>query len=552
MELEFREYIAPLKRWWWLILLTTLVAAVSSYIATRQQVPTYRSTATLMIGSAIEDPNPSNNDFSTTRQLAGTYADLANRQSIRRATAEALGLSQLPKDIVVRQFNDTNLIDIVVTDVDPIRAQAVAAELANQLISLTPAADETDDAFVNQLLREYEDQIQSIRDQIEAKQVEIGELVSAREIADAQSELAQLESSLQDVSNLYANLRASTQSGATNTIRIVEEPSPGQPATPDSTITILTAVGIGFVLAATAAYVLEYLDDTVRTPDKVTRLTGLQTLAGIAEIPDENKLITITQPRSPTSEAFRVIRTAIQFSGHQANNEKGVLLITSAVPSEGKSTVAGNLAAVMAQAGHTVLLIDTDLRRPSQHDVFRLPNQRGLTTLLLACKEMADDEDPRPVIEDTVQATRVEGLQVLTSGPIPPNPSELLGSRTMRKLLAQLAEQYDFVVLDSPPVLSVTDAILLSAQATSGLFVVKAGKSRRSQVAEAVARLREVDAPMVGAVLNALSARSEGYQLYYYYKDPYYALDEVDASAETGGSVKEKLRKRFLGREQAA
>lgn len=551
MELEIREYLAPLRRWWWLILLTTLVAAVSSFIAANQQQPTYRSTATLMIGSAIENPNPSTIEFVTTRQLASTYADLANRPSIRRNTADALGLDRLP-EVAVRQVNETNLIDITVIDTDPLRAQAVAAEYANQLTSLTPASAEADGAFINDLLADYETQIQQLRDQIAAKQLEIGELVSAREISNAQGELAQLEASLQNVSNLYASLRSSTQSGATNTITIIDEPALGQPASPGSSITVLTAAGIGLVLAAAAAYLLEYLDDTVRTPDNITHLTNLSTLAGIAQIEGESKLVTVSEPRSPTSEAFRVIRTAVQFHGAKAPDNRDILLVTSAVPSEGKSTIAGNVAVVMAQAGHRVVLIDTDLRRPSQHNVFNLPNQRGLTTLLLDFKNLSEDDDPLSFVDDTIQPTRVEGLQVLTSGPIPPNPSELLGSTTMQDLVAYLGDHYDYVLLDSPPVLAVTDAVVLSAQATNVVYVVKAGKSRKSHLTDAITRLREVDANLVGCVLNALSGSSQG--MYYYYNDPYYynANEEMLEGDSTVKSPADKLRNRFRRGEQTA
>lgn len=160
MELELREYVAPLRKWWWLIVVSTLVAGGSSYLATRQQTLAYRSTTTLMIGSAIDDPNPSSADFSMTRQLAATYVDIAERTSVRNAAAEALGLSQLTQGILVRQLNDTNLIDIIVTDTDPNRAQAVAEELARQLVLRSPTGqDDEDQAFANELLKSYSTQI---------------------------------------------------------------------------------------------------------------------------------------------------------------------------------------------------------------------------------------------------------------------------------------------------------------------------------------------------------------------------------------------------------
>lgn len=527
METDIKEYVMPLLRWWWLILLATAVAGGSSYLAVRQQPDVYSSSTSLMIGSGIENPNPSNNDLFITQQLAGTYVDLANRDSVRRSAIDAVGLSYMP-EIYVRQFNDTNVIDIVVADTNPEVAQAVAASLANQLVTLSPTA-ENEDGVANQLLSNYETQIEQLQEEIGAKELEIGELISASEIEQAQADLNALKSNLREVTNIYANLRSSTVRGATNTVRILEEAYlPVYPQSNGSLTTVATAAAIGFVLAAAAAYVLEYIDDTLKTPEKVTKVTGVPTLAGIAEIKEDSKLITVNEPRSPTSEAFRIVRTAVQFSPVEENG--GILLVTSSVPEEGKSTVAANMAVVMAQAGHKVLLIDADLRRPSQHKVFNVPNARGLTNVLL---DYDDNEPIATLVDDAAYVTRIDGLQVLTCGPIPPNPSELLGSTKMRAILQKLEQEYDYVVLDSPPILSVTDGIVLSARAGGVLFVVKAGKSRRKFVAESIKRLHEVDAKLIGSVLNVLRKRSEGWGQYYYYRDPYsYAPTEETVEPE--------------------
>ena len=317
----------------------------------------------------------------------------------------------------------------------------------------------------------------------------------------------------------------------------------------NSMISVITAAGIGFVLSASAAYLLEYLDDTVKTPDQIMKLGNIPTLAGIAYIDseDKSKLVTMTEPRSPTAEAYRVLRTAIQFS--VVDKKNSILLMTSGVPSEGKSTTAGNLAIVLAQAGNNVLLIDGDLRRPSQHNVFNLPNKRGLTSLLLKLNVDDSEVEVRNLVEDTVQPTQIEGLQIMTCGSIPPNPSELLGSTKMRHLLEVLDKQYDFVVVDSPPVLSVTDAAVLSALAGTTLVVVRANKSRKEEFKQVVERLEDVNANLAGAVLNSLKAGSEGHNFYYYYKDPYYTYgDEPDKDAD---EPKSKLRKRFMRGQEA-
>lgn len=556
MELNVKEYIAPLLKWWWLVLLATAAAGVSSFFATRQQEAVYRSTTTLLVGAGFDDPNPSNADISMGRTLAAFYVDMANRNELRIRTADALGLQQLPKQIAVRQVNE-NFIDITVTDTVPERAQAVANELARQLILSTPASED-DGEFVNQLLSEYEAQIEETKVQIEGKQLEIGEAVGAREIAQLQEELNQLTITKQSLTASYAGLLAGSQRGASNTITVIEQAQlPKKAVVASNTISVVTAAAIGFILSAVAAYVLEFFDDTIKTPDQLTRITGLPTLAGIAEIrSDPSGLITMSKPRSPTSEAYRVLRTAIQFAVANDKSKK-VLLVSSAVPEEGKSTTAANLAIVMAQAGNRVLLLDADLRRPSQHRIFKgLSNKRGLSGVIL----QYDQEDPqsqlRELLAEAAQETLVDGLSVLACGPVPPNPSELLGSAKMDALLDVVTSDYDFVILDSPPVLAVTDSMILSAKADAMLLVVRAKKSRKQYVKEVVSRLQEANANVLGWVLNALKPKSEGHSAYYYYRDPYYAEVDVEDEFEPEPVAEKieppkKLRKRLL-REHAA
>ena len=544
MEIDIREYLAPLRKWWWMIAVTTFVAAVASFFATRQQVPVYRSYTRLAIGSYLESTDVSNNDFTVTRQLATAFVEIANQPGFSRDAAQALGLDELPRDIDIRQVNDTNFVDITVTDTDPIRSMAVAAELARQLSLRTPAgAESSDTEFVLGLLSDYQTKIEDTQEQIAAKEEEIGELISARDISVATGELNTLENNLQNLTQRYTDLLSLTQEGATNSVQIVDPATEGTLVNSNSIISVITAAGIGFVLSASAAYLLEYLDDTVKTPEQIMKLGNVPTLAGIAFIDsdDDSKLVTISDPRSPTSEAYRVLRTAIQFS--VVDKKNSILLMTSGVPSEGKSTTAGNLAIVLAQAGNNVLLIDGDLRRPSQHQIFNLPNKRGVTSLLLKLNVDDSDIEVRNLVEDTVQPTEVEGLQIMTCGQIPPNPSELLGSTKMRRLLEVLEKQYDFVIVDSPPVLSVTDAAVLSALAGTTLVVVRANKSRKGEFKQVVERLADVNANLAGAVLNSLKAGSEGHDFYYYYKDPYYTYGDDGGKSD---EPKSKLRKRFL------
>jgi len=217
---------------------------------------------------------------------------------------------------------------------------------------------------------------------------------------------------------------------------------------------------------------------------------------------DVSTLITLTDPRSPVSEAYRSLRTNLEF--FSLDEPIRTLVVTSPGAEEGKSTVLANLAVVLAQGGKRVILADCDLRRPTQHTLFGLDNTAGLTTMMV--DETAQSEPP-------LRRTSVDGLRVLPAGPSPPNPAELLGSRRMKEAMAALIEQTDLLLFDAPPVLAVTDALVLAVQADGVLLVVKAGSTKREHVQQAKERLERVNARIVGSVLNNAPTDStlEGY-----------------------------------------
>lgn len=218
------------------------------------------------------------------------------------------------------------------------------------------------------------------------------------------------------------------------------------------------------------------------------------------------KIITVKNPKSPISEAYRTLRTNIQFSSF--DKEIKVLHTTSAGPGEGKSTTVANLAVTFGQAGKKVLILDCDLRRPSQHKIFNLPNMRGLSNLLV--EDLSLDE--------LLQETEADRVRVLTTGPIPPNPAELVGSNKMKEFIKGLREstEFDIILVDSPPALAVTDALLLSLLADATLLVLNAGEVTRELAREARDALVNVNANLIGAVLNKVK-KNGSYSYYYYY-----------------------------------
>lgn len=206
-------------------------------------------------------------------------------------------------------------------------------------------------------------------------------------------------------------------------------------------------------------------------------------------------LITIAQPRSAISEAYRTLLTSIDFAG--LDKPIRTLMLTSASPEEGKSSTLANLAAVAAQEGRKVIVVDCDLRRPSLHTIFNLPNAEGLTTSLMSAEALKSPP---------LRSVGVEGLAVLTSGPIPPNPLELLASRRMQELLAGLSERADMVLVDAPPVVAVADAAILASKVDAVLLVVQAGRAKRDYVERAKALLDKANARIIGAALTNVQA----------------------------------------------
>ncbi|WP_082795354.1 CpsD/CapB family tyrosine-protein kinase [Alkalihalobacillus trypoxylicola] len=214
-------------------------------------------------------------------------------------------------------------------------------------------------------------------------------------------------------------------------------------------------------------------------------------------------LIANERPKSPITEQYRTIRTNIEFSS--VDQELKTLLVTSSGPGEGKSTTAANLAIVLAQNGNDVLLVDTDLRKPTVHHTFGILNTRGLTNLLMKTE----------VIEDVIQTSKVERLSILPSGPIPPNPAELLNSKTMELTLESFKSKYDIIVLDTPPVMAVTDAQVLGNKVDGSILVVSNGKTDRNQAVKTKELLSQTSSKLLGVVFNNKEVKKGNY--YYYY-----------------------------------
>ncbi len=519
MELE--RLFVVLRKWWWFMLLAMLVAGVSSFLAVRRQPENFQARAVLMVGNALNNPTPTGNDFSLPQQLAALYAPIAESAAVREHTQEVLGLSFLPA-YSARAMTNSPFIEIVVTDTNRERAKAVANELANQLILQSPTAPNPDDVkqaeFVSSQLADLQASIEETQAEILAKENELQSVTSARDIATLEGEIEALRSKLRSTRAIYADYLVGVGGGAVNSITLFSAADAAIPVGSGSMMTVLVVAAIGFMLAFGAAYILEYLDDTIKKPDDVKWVSNLQALPGVGQFegggPDQSKLITLTDPRSPTAESFRALRTNIKAAVE--DHLSGILLITSARPGEGKSVTSANLAIAMAQQGHNVLLIDADLRRPTQHHLFDLRREPGLADLLHELNINDHIKDLEGLLKGVLQRTPERRLVVLTCGSIKQVAYELLSSEIMHKILDALSNRFDFVILDSPPVLAVSDAVGLSAQADYVIIVGEANRLRRKELREVVDRLREANANVIGITLNRLKPQNTGFYYTYY------------------------------------
>jgi non-specific protein-tyrosine kinase len=363
------------------------------------------------------------------------------------------------------------------------------------------------------------------------------------ESAEVQAEQARLQTLLAGYRNTYATLVQSYE-----TIRLVANQSgnsvfvfepaevPRYPLSSGRMRSTLLAMLVGAAVGLGIGFLVEFLDDTIKTPDDVQEVLGLDTLGIIGQMRRADKeLIVPDLPRSPVTESYRGLRTNIRFSS--VDNPLHTLLVTSANATEGKSVTVANLAASMAEADLKVVAIDADLRRPRLHELFDMNRTGGLTQALL---------DGR--VDGNVQPALYMGrLGVLSAGELPPNPAELLGSRRMRDLLEQIEAQCDMILIDSPPINPVTDAAVLAQSVDGVLLVVDAGRTRKGAARRAVETMRQVGANIVGVVLNAVPVKRGGYYYYYYYHGEYGA-DGTRRVRKRGMNLVDRLTEALNGK----
>lgn len=549
-ELDLKVYARILWHWGWLLLLCTLLAGAAAYVASTLAVPIYQATATLLVDEA-RNPTASYQDLLTSERIARTYAELMQRETTLAKVAQQFGieldvLQDALTSIDVTPVRDTQLIKVAVEGISPELVAAVADTLPQ--VFITEINNVQTQRFAESK-RNLEEQLTTLRNQIELKQIEVDEIGQSR-TAEEEVRLGQLRNELTQAENSYANIVRSyeelrlTEVQSVDSVVIVENAKiPTAPIRPRPLVNTLLAAIVGAMLALGVIFLIEYLDDRIKTPQDLQSVFDTPILGAIAHLPEEKRkrkqrnektrqedLITASQPRHPITEAYRSLRTNLQFSS--VDRSLSSLLVTSAIPGEGKTTTAANLAVVLAQSGHTVILVDADIRKPQQHKVFDLPKSPGLTDAMVATSTP---------LAFFLRETGVANLRVMTSGKEAPNPSELLGSQRMHQVITALHQEAEILIFDAPPLLAVTDAQVLAPQVQGVVLVINLAKTPRTVVARAAEALQHTNGHLFGAVLNRL-VRSPRNYYYYYDSYSYYYNEEETHSEESAGRNKPTQR----------
>ena len=506
-ELELRDYLRVLRRRKITIALTTLVVVGAALAYSFLQTPVYEAAAEVLVQAPTSEQilTPNANRGADAQRSIDTEIKVLESRNIKNAVRQKLG--RVP-DVSASTAGTTDVIAVSVRGTNASRAAKDANTYAQTYLD-TRRKQTVDDLL--SAGQEVQSRIVDLQHQIDAIPLPLG----PNQTVDPQRQSLEQQQSYyrQQLGQLQVNAQISQTGGG----QIVSNANtPSSPVEPQTIRNALIALALGLVLGIGLAFLRDYLDDSIRTKEDLERASGGLPVVGLipAVATWKNQktpyLVTINKPGSPAAEAYRTLRTSVQFLG--IDRPIRSLQITSPTKEEGKTTTLTNLAVTLAQAGQRIVLLDCDLRRPRIHQFFGLSNEAGFTSVLLGTDPLAQAIQP------------VEGypsLAVLASGPPPPDPSELLSSQRTREVIDALQSRCDLVLIDSPPLLPVTDPVVLSAFVDATLLVVAADETTKRGLHRSVELLTQADAPLVGTVLNEVGperAYAYGYGGYAYYQ----------------------------------
>jgi succinoglycan biosynthesis transport protein ExoP len=495
--MEIRDYLDVLQRRKWVLILSVFVVVAIAAAGSLLMPPVYTATATLRVAAAA-DKTMDYSDYQYADRLINTYARIITSNPVLEEVMRKFGLSK-PPEVKAEAIADTELISISVENVSPTLARDIANTLADALVARSRGLYTGDSKSATEILGE---QLNQLQDELEQTRAEYEKILMQE--PDNTTKATALYRAIEVKQRTYsALLDQYEEARVAEALRAkaitVVEPAilPEKPSKPNLKMNLLISLVVGVVGSIGLAFLLDSLDTTLYT---MTQVRSAATLSVLGQVPagkhplfqPGTELVPFaTNGHLAQQEAYRRVRTNI-FSVNHDHSIK-IILATSAEPGEGKSTVVANLARSIAQTGRRVVVVDGDLRRPTLHTMFDVPNETGLSDVL---------QGKALLLQDALQETSTAGISILTSGSTPKNPTELLASPQVAALIKQLALDFSYVLIDTPAILPVIDAAVLAPAADGVLLVVRQAQTHRETVQAALSQLAEVKAHLLGIIVN--------------------------------------------------
>lgn len=538
--MELRQYIELILTRKWIIIQAAIITAIVAVTFTLTQPPAYKSTAKIFIkGNQGESlfPESAAQFWSDPDRNIQNQIELIKASSVASKVVKSLGLdttaSALANSIAANHLKGTDIIELSYTDIIPERARDIVNVYAKEYIN----------SRREESIRQLSVAIGQLKAKIEDVKMEQLEL-AAKMSENDESLKRRLEFELAFSNQLYSILAEKYE-----TLRVDQtlkkggaelyEPSQMQaaPINPSPARNGILGLIAGAFLGVGIAFLMEHIDNTIKTPEDVMKHFGLPTIGQIPSnefgkerwAPKESLIVSL-HPKSSTSEAYRALRNNLKFLNPDGDTR--TIMVASALPGVGKTTTVANLSAALAEIGYRVIIVCCDLRKPNLHKIFGVTNDIGTTNVLIG---------DLPV-DDVLKDTEVSGLQIIPSGPIPPVPSDLLNSPNMSKLINECRARANFVIIDTPPVLLVTDAAILATAVDGIIVIASAGKTTFEAAKQFKNTFEKTGARLLGVVLNHIDTISRYGNYYYYYsygyKNPY-----IEQPPSDNGNRKVKKRK---------
>lgn len=507
-QLELRDYLRVLRRRRGVIVLSSLVVVAAALASSFLQRPVYEGTAEILLQKRSTESlfDPQTGQLRDAARAVQTEIRVLNSRPVREDVIRKLGAEP---SVATAAVGQTDVIQVVAQSTDRGQAAAIANAYAT--------------SYIDYRRKQAVDDVLGASSEIQRK---VSELQDQIDVAPKGSSTQALEAQKALFNQKLDQLQVDAALKTGGAQLVTPAAPPDSPVRPTPIRNGVLALFVGLLFGVGIAFVLEYLDDSIKGKEELERATdGLATIGLIPAVPswrDREKpvVVSLTEPKSAAAEAYRTLRTSVQFMG--LDRPMRTLQITSPKASEGKTTTLANLAVALSQAGQRVVILSCDLRRPRVHDFFDRPNDVGFTSVLLG-------DAP---ISEALQRLDGDDFFLLSSGPVPPNPSELLASRRTLEVLSILQAEADIVLVDSPPVLPVTDAAVISSWVDTTLLVATSGVTTRRELHRTHESLRQVNAPLIGTVLNGVTGEGGyGYAYQYSYQ---YAYAESEPNGRKG------------------